>query len=217
MPPVITELRRVITQVGWLIFILVTAQSSLDHWITGQMQNFLADPQGTSPMIYLYALFSIICALMFSSLLTVMVVSALQKNWVDATENLNQVLIETLRSWGRIIKWSFLLILPGMVKLLRLSFVPFVVLLSPAYKKGTVDALDESEKLAHGELFSLLIVFVVMTGILPIVLTSFDEFKIIWRTPVASLLYHLVEAILAVIFCLWLLRIYRRRAAEENP
>lgn len=202
------SLKTVLRQVGWAILVMAILESSIDVWITGQMQVLLSNPEGTSPVVYAYGLCSILISLLFPTAMIVMIVTALKGSWGHLFEDLNQVMIETLRTWGVALSWSFLLIVPGLIKWLRLSLVPFVVMLDPAYKKGEKDALQESERLTRGKFWLLLFAFVLMTIVVPLILTSFDDYKVIWRTPLASLLYHVVETLVSISFILWLLKIF---------
>lgn len=56
-------------------------------------------------------------------------------------------LAEYLRVLGRILLWGLLLIIPGCIKSIQYSLVPFVVFFSADYEKGEVDALELSRKL----------------------------------------------------------------------
>ncbi len=59
----------------------------------------------------------------------------------------NSALIESIRSLARALRWLPVFGIPGVVKFVRLTFVPFVVADLSAYKKGSIDALNESERL----------------------------------------------------------------------
>jgi len=82
-----------------------------------------------------------------------------------------QGLIESLRAFMKSVLYGFLLVIPGIVKMIRYQFVVLVVATNGAYQKGDVDALKESEHLAQGKtwpLFVLLILF----SLLSLVATS---------------------------------------------
>jgi hypothetical protein len=102
------------------------------------------------------------------------------------------------------------------MKWLKLSLVPFVVMLDPAYERGEKDALKESEALATGKFWILLFAFVLMTIVVPLIMTSFDEYKVIWRTPVWSLAYHAVDSLVSISFIIWLLKIYNAQWSLQS-
>lgn len=71
-------------------------------------------------------------------------------------EHLQQSLIESLRAFFKAIKYAFLLIIPGLVKMVRYHFVVFVVGLEKKYQLGDLDALKASEQLTSGYFFRIL-------------------------------------------------------------
>lgn len=222
-PPLLKALAVVLRRVGAYLFLIAVVGGALDQWISQAMQAQLMSTEGAGSMIWVYGLFSILVSMVFPLLSLVLVVLALQEPLIftptelfsRALGELNQVLIETLRSWGRAMAWSFLFILPGLIKWLRYSFVPLIALCLPSYRQGERDALKTSEQVSRGQLGKLIGLFAVFSVILPLVMTSFDEYKLIWKTPVASLLLTAAECSLTVIFMLLLIRIFAN-AAEKN-
>lgn len=71
-------------------------------------------------------------------------------------ERLNLLGIESVRATASVIRWSTLLIFPGIIKYLKLHMVPFVVLFQDEYESGEVDALDSSSQILRGSLLTLL-------------------------------------------------------------
>lgn len=64
-------------------------------------------------------------------------------------------LIESLRAFFRSILWGFLLIVPGLIKMIRYQFVLFVVASSKSYEAGDLDALKGSEDITRGYFWRL--------------------------------------------------------------
>jgi hypothetical protein len=79
---------------------------------------------------------------------------------------LNQALIESVRSLARMLRWFPLFIIPGIVKFIRLTFVPYVVADDPVYHEGSVDALDRSEALVKRR-FWLVLFALLLSTLLP--------------------------------------------------
>lgn len=65
-------------------------------------------------------------------------------------KHIKYVLVETLRTLPVIALYALLLIIPGLVKIIRLIFVSWVVQLYRPYGEGKVDALKTSAKLTEG-------------------------------------------------------------------
>ncbi len=77
--------------------------------------------------------------------------------------DLNSALIESTRSMARSLRWLPVFAVPGLVKFVRLTFVPFVVVDQAAYKEGSVDALNESERLTKNRFWKVVIALVIST------------------------------------------------------
>lgn len=79
------------------------------------------------------------------------------------------LIIETVRSYGRIALWSLLLLLPGLYKYLRLSLVGYIVQFSEEYDSGAKDALEMSSELTKFDFWRyssiLLLTHAVIIGI----------------------------------------------------
>jgi hypothetical protein len=79
------------------------------------------------------------------------------------------LIIETVRSYGKIALWSLLLLLPGLYKYLRLSLVGYVVQFSEDYDSGSKDALKMSSELTKFDFWrysgTLLLTHAVIVGI----------------------------------------------------
>ncbi len=94
------------------------------------------------------------------------------------------VTIETVRTLPVIILYSLLLVIPGLVKMIRLIFVQFIVQLYKPYKDGKVDALKKSDELTQGALAGLasfyfgtqLIIALVVMGV-PSLLQRYFSFE----------------------------------------
>lgn len=71
-------------------------------------------------------------------------------------------LIESLRAFFKSVLWGFLLIIPGIIKMIRYQFVVYIVASSKKYEAGELDALEASEKLTHGRFWSLTALILVL-------------------------------------------------------
>lgn len=74
-----------------------------------------------------------------------------------------QGLIESLRAFLKSVLYGFLMIIPGVIKMIRYQFVLFIVATSEKYQEGEVDALKTSEKLSLGKTFPLLFLVIVFS------------------------------------------------------
>jgi hypothetical protein len=120
-----------------------------------------------------------------------------------------------MRSWGKAMAWSLCFLLPGLIRFLQYFFVPFVSL-HPGYQRGEIDALSEARSLAKGKLMRLLALFFAFSIAAPTVITMFDDWRVIWRTPIGALLICFVEMLLNLWFIQLLFKMYQRGVADES-
>ncbi|OFZ18129.1 MAG: hypothetical protein A2Z20_06185 [Bdellovibrionales bacterium RBG_16_40_8] len=85
--------------------------------------------------------------------------------WAFAKKHVLPLTIEGLRVVAVTALWSLLLIIPGIFKYLRYSFVQYVVVADPEYQKGERDALSYSNMLVKGITIELLIIILLLFGI----------------------------------------------------
>ena len=130
---------------------------------------------------------------------------------------LNQIFIESLRAWGKTLLWSLLLVLPGVWKNLELSLVPFVVTSSEKYDEGKLDALKASTIVFRRHWFKILAVLFIFHLFVPLILTSlFDSYRLIWKTPIASLLLSLLDTYLILVSTQLLFNIFQNEVRKHE-
>lgn len=81
---------------------------------------------------------------------------------------------ESLRVLGIVLLYSLLLIIPGFIQYVRLSFVPYLVFYSKEYRLGNINALERSKQLTKPILIPLL-GLTVLIGALMIVLEMLPQ------------------------------------------
>ena len=207
---------RLLLQRAFLPVLLITLiGSSLEYYTTQRLQEILRSPQGLHPSLYLFILLSLLTGLLFPLAASLFGFVALKNNLEDALVsqaslpqkkdslatqvcgNFEQLCIETLRCWGSIITWGLFLFVPALVRYFQLQAVPLVVLLDPEYAAGKIDALKASRKFVHSHAFKILGLLFVFHLFLPLLLTVlFDQYTILWQTPVAAMILAAVETFL---------------------
>ena len=81
--------------------------------------------------------------------------------WRVINEKLAQLIIESLRVIGYSLCWVQALVIPGVIKYLRWTFVPFIVLFDADYQRGEVDALARSNKIIRGHTLAIFLCFII--------------------------------------------------------
>jgi hypothetical protein len=170
-------------------------------------------------MVFIYGAAYLINSIFFTTLAVVVIIFGLTDTNESLSEYiyryLNQSCIEVLRSWGKTLIWSFLLIIPGIIKYLQFLFVPFVVTTLPKYDEGKVDALEASKvffKKHWLKALGAVIGFQVVWSYLSVDL--FDEYRLFSQTPLPALLITLLEAAVFLLYILVLFRIYSNSVRE---
>lgn len=199
------------------LFVLVVLASNLDQYLNLRVETILRDPMGVTGSLYIFGFISLISGIVFPVFLFTLVLYALRA--IEGHDqglgeffhrHINQIFIESLRSWGKTLLWALLFILPGFWKYLQYCLVPFVVTASPRYDAGNEDALEASARIFKkhwGKILGVLILFHVF---IPLVLTGlFDAYRLLWKTPIASLCLNLLETYLLILSTQVLFRIFR--------
>ena len=97
-------------------------------------------------------------------------------------------LLENIRAWAHLFLWFFALIIPSIYKFVTFTLTPFLVIYSPAYARGEINALKTSEKIAKEFLIKLFLLLLGFYIILPFASTLiFDQYKLFRHFPLQAL------------------------------
>lgn len=123
--------------------------------------------------------------------------------------------IESMRALSVVLLWALALILPGIYKLIRLSFMPMVVLTDPQYASGKVDPLKRSEEICRG--FTIWIIAItVVFWVMDAAVTTLQHDMRLTAQPSEALGLAALSMILNVIYYLWLMSFYWQRTQGEK-
>jgi hypothetical protein len=204
----------------WIIFlVLVLIQFSLAQFIQSQLQEQLRSIDGMTPWIWILALGQITLVATGEALLTLVGFSIVAPAEFDSLGNkvsrscaFNQLLIEILRSWGSILRGLLLFLVPGLIRMFRYLFVPFVVLLHPRYWEGKVDVLKESARITGSLTTKEWCVLILVKLGFPLALSFVsDGAGQFWLTPLATLSVVVLESGLVLITLHWMSRTFEKR------
>ena len=96
---------------------------------------------------------------------------------------------EWLRSVGNASLWMFVFIIPGIMRWVDYTLLPFVCFFDSQYQSGQVDALDRCRSLAKGMRLKLWLLWLGLGVALPLITTSlFSEYGSLLETPISALL-----------------------------
>ncbi|MFM6930592.1 MAG: hypothetical protein ACKOX6_19165 [Bdellovibrio sp.] len=194
---------QVFKKVALPLFALVVLSNNIDQYLNLKVENALRDPTGATQQIYWYGFMSILSSIIFPVLLMTTALFAMQALRSHQTlqdfigKHINQIFIETLRAWGKTLLWSLLFVLPGIWKYFEYTLVPFVVTGSPRYDQGQIDALKSSSYVFRRHWLKIFAILFLFHLFIPLVITSlFDSYRLLWKTPVASLILNLLDTYL---------------------
>ena len=201
-----------------ILFLFTLAFSSTDQWLVQMTQNEISNPNGASPIVWLFAFLTVLLGSLSPLISTLLIFSLIKKSenpWLFV-RNFSQNLIEAMRAWGKSFMWSFLLIIPGIIKFAQYFFVPFVVCFDPNYQRGQVDALEQSQKISKGRLPVLIGLLILFDAILPLGMSFFEEWSLLTRTPGPAMALCFVEMMINICFIWILWRIYESTVSMER-
>lgn len=213
------------------IFLALLVSGSLDQYINSKIEAILRSPHGLSQTIWLYGAVSIFSSLLFPLLITFIASFALARSIQDVTyssfapqsfegfikENFELSFLEMIRSWGKTFLWTFLFIIPGIIKFFLYLPVPFVVFFSKRYQAGEVDALKLAQKIAKKHWFWLLIYMTMFTFVLPMTLSlGMDQYRVFREYFVYASLLTAIDAVVVIVFHYYILKLILKFIKDDD-
>lgn len=202
-----------------VLTLLFVSSSLFEQFLMKKLESTLKGSESATFDLFLYGGLNILSSLLFPaliSLLTIFFILRPEKLFFVhiSRSHIESFIIETLRSWGKMIWWGFLFILPGFYKLISYSYVPFVVLLSAKYNQGEIDALDESERIFSQKKMATFLAIFLFQLILPIMLSSLlDSYRNFNETPLLAFGCSVIQGLVGLLGFLVLLEIYKQTEA----
>lgn len=206
------------------LFALVVLSTNIDQYLNLYIENALQDPMGAQGQVYFFGFLSLLSSVIFPTLLIAFALYALnlQIGWTQSLgsflkKNLNQLYIETLRSWGKTLLWTLLFVIPGIIKYLQYVMVPIVVTSSSRYEDGKEDALEASAKIVRHNWGKILLIFFVFQILAPLLLASvFNSYRLLWKTPAQSLALSALDTYLILFSTHLLFTIFRNEVRKHD-
>ncbi len=186
---------------------------AVDQWVTGQLEELIRSPQGVDYRVWLVGTFSILISMIFPIMSLLMTYSAFKETKIIdfIKAKISSVFREILKSWGLSMLWSFFLIIPGLLKFLRYSFVPLIVCFDDSYEEGKVDAIEKSSKISKGMMIPMGLLFFSFTILIPVVLTLFGEYRLLDTHLLTGSSVAILQSAIEVFYLLLILKLYRRK------
>ncbi|HEY8271198.1 MAG TPA: hypothetical protein VIG33_09950 [Pseudobdellovibrionaceae bacterium] len=214
---------QIFKRIGLPLFVLTLIYTSLDQLLTINTEEAMRSPHGANAWIWAYGLGSLIIGIIFPILGVLVVIYGAQNSeanerglWDYVQHHVNQMSIEILRCWGKTLFWSILFILPGLWKYFEYTMVPFVVAMSKEYEQGKADALEASIRLVRSCLLKISAIILIFHLFFPSILTVlFDEYRLVWHTPVEALALTFIDVYLFIFSTQLLMDVFESQNPQE--
>jgi hypothetical protein len=215
---------EIFKRIGLPLYVLTLAYTSLDQLLTINIDESLRSPTGAMGAIWGLGFVSLVLGIVFPILgILVVLYGAKEVGSKDADpasekglfefilKFFSQVSIEILRSWGKTLLWSLLFLVPGIWKYIQYTFIPFIVTLSRSYDLGEKDALRFSAAIVRHHMLKVVAILVIFHFLVPSVMTVlFDDYRLVWNTPVPALLLTFVDVYLFIVSTQLLLMVFEK-------
>ncbi len=197
---------------------ILVASLVVDQLLTAQFEKTLSSPEGIGAQIWFLGLASILNSLIFPVIIYLLCFHALfNLKSQNFARQLNQTLIETVRSWGSILLWGLFLLLPGIFRMYELMFVPFVVNLSSAYDNNQADAFKLSTEFARKYIWRLSGILFLFQVVFPLLLTAtLDQYRNFLKHPLSATALSSIDLLLTLSSVFILSRIFVRWLKEKH-
>ncbi len=194
---------------GFVLIFSATMISTLaTQFLDSKIEKIISSQNGLSPMIWIWGFLSLMTAILFPLLQSLLCSFYLSKNFLPEKKfstflksHTELSLIETLRSWGKAFLWCFAFIIPGLIKYSYYLLAPYIVVFSKMYQLGDIDALNYSEKIfkKYWAYFSvqLFIFYFLFPALLSVIV---DEYRQLNLHPLSAAFSVALEALIILFF-----------------
>ena len=203
-----SQLIIILKRTGWILLLLSVATALVEQYLTHSMERELSSMSGASPYVWVYGAASILMSILSPIVASLLILAALLPASVITSLKRHAEFLckETFRAAGKSMGWGILLIIPGIIRFLQFSFVPYIVMLDPDYREGRKDALKESTLLVNRRFAWVLGIIFLFGIILPFLTTFFDEYALFEDHPFYAILLAGLDGLLTIISILMLLK-----------
>lgn len=129
----------------------------------------------------------------------------------------NDFLKESLKAIGKSSLWMYCFIIPGIIRWIEYSILPFVVFLNKKYQSGAAEALQLSQTISKKNKWKLYIFWILFNLVMPFIFSAaagdYDSF---YATPVQATILTLIESIFLWIWFNILWNIYDNGMLKLN-
>ena len=208
-----------------LVLLAVIGFNYLDQNLTSLIEADLRSPEGMSSSVWFLIALTLLASFFFPLVIALICSFSLANNYIAAStlsvfaqKKFELGLVETLRAWGKSFLWSFLFIIPGLLKFTYYFLTPYIVFFSEKYAQGEVDALEYSKAVTKKFWWRFNGWLLVFYGIIPLATSLFfDEYKSFSIHPVTACLLSIAESGFVILFHYFISKLFLNSLKTFEP
>lgn len=203
----------------FIIFCVVVFANVAEQLLNEQLQMEMRSESS--------AFFALVLLIIFLSLSTVFVQEAIFLAFIEKLQpqpqfalkmRLLDLVRETLKAIGSASLWMYVFIVPGLLRWIQYSLLPFVVFFNPEYQKGDREALSFSRQLIKQKAFGFYMLWIWFNLLIPILFSAFTgNWESFRQTPIIATLLSFAESLVFWVWMLILWDIYEKRLGDSTP
>lgn len=200
------------------LLLLAALSSQLINSANGKLQELITSREGITGEVWAYASLQIVLTFLSDAMLILMAASTLFTVRTETSfwQQFNLFLIESLRSWGKILLGLLCFIIPGLVLFMRYLLVPFVVLFDPEYNQGKKDALAQSRHFYSMMTAGQWLLVISFKIVIPIVLALiFEQVSTFETNPSLFLVRQFLE-VCCLLLLVWMMKNFIQAQVESE-
>jgi len=173
---------------GLILLALMLSFNILEQIFSHLLENELNSRTGATNWLWVYSGGSVLISLLQPSLVSIFTLGCLRP--IPLVQQLQvlwpAIIKESMRALGQCMTWGLLLILPGLIRFVQLTLLPFVIVLDPNYSLGQIDALQESTRLVRKRFWSIFLLVILTSIVLPVLASKWDELSLFALHPYSA-------------------------------
>lgn len=168
--------------------------------------------QRDSALIFLVATGVILNALITSWISTGVFLTVVAKDIhseAPLTTRWHDLFRESLKAMGEASLWIFVFLIPGLLRFLAYSLLPFVVFFDPDYQGNRVEILSRTRDYAKGKMKILFVAWFIFQALIPILISALFTDYDFYDRPLKALFVLIIVSVSQLAFLTWLFKIFK--------
>lgn len=201
-------------------FIILFAHEFADQKLNSLLLNVMQKESSS----FAFVAFGVFAnSLLIIWILPLFFISFLQKfhpetEMISFTTKMMDYTREWLKGMGQASLWMFVLVIPGIIRWVEYSMLPFICFFDQSYQNGDTEALSKCRDIIRGNRLKLWFIWLLLGIVFPLILTSFfSEFESLSEHPILGSLLVLSNTVFQTLgfWLLWKLYLKASQSAQS--